>query len=249
MIEPRALVQGAFGPDDIIVTFSEQSNRLTNNTIDRQVDELWEQVRTAAEAKGKRIWNGITYRTNSVTQLSDGRVSVEFAPLDYKTRECVIQIPGYYELPETYWRKGAYTSSFVKTADNYYVFGELSGRSLNQNRVDVLGGIIDEELHVRSGNDLFTSLYKEIEEESAIPAQSIKTSFLNSIFLNHNTNVGFHFSVQLFDSKDVVEQRFRAQAADEDVKGLVFIPEQEVFDFVAAISPSKRFLAELLLQK
>ncbi len=42
---------------------------------------------------------------------------------------------------------------------------ESSGKSMNPNTIDFLGGIMERYVNMKTGNDIFESLYKELREE------------------------------------------------------------------------------------
>jgi hypothetical protein len=232
MINPRILARGTFLPGDIDVTYNDVSNRATTPEIERAIDEHWEVFFREAKAAGKSIWNGVTYRVNDLKVADDGKLNVEFAPIDFKTRESVLSIPNYYELPERFWRKGATVGSFVKTVDNFYVFVALSGRSVSManpnKKVSLIGGVLDEDVPVRASKDIYETMYKEFEEESAVPRDRVKRCILDSVYLSPSTNIGFHFIIDLFETKEEVEARFKAESQDDDIAGLLFVAEADM---------------------
>lgn len=229
MIIPRILARGSFGPDDIDVTYNEVSNRATTPEIEKQIDAHWDIFYRDAKVAGKSIWNGVTYRVNELKMTDQGKLKVEFAPIDFKTRECVTRVSGYWDMEEEYWRMGAYTGSFIKTADGYYVFVRLSGKSVSSQRTpkqgmaSLVGGIMDSEVPLQSANDIFAMMYKECEEETAIPHDRISRCVLDAVYLNASTNVGFHFGIDLHDTKQEVEDRFRSTIHDDEIHDMFFV--------------------------
>lgn len=245
MIETRLLARGPFTDEQVKVTAVAHSNQATMPEIEAHIDVAWDALVKDAEAKGKRIWNGITARANSVS-VEDGVLRLELAPLDFKHRECGITYPGYYELPESYWRKGLYAVALVETRDGFFVFVKLSGKSMNKNTEEMLGGIVGDEGPVESGTDLFNELYRELEEEGSIPKSSVAHMALELVYVAPRTNVGLHFSVLLHDTRKEVQERFDKADKDHDVHSLIFVTRAELPQKLIDLGGYKPFVAREL---
>jgi hypothetical protein len=246
MIAPRVLAQGEFNPSDILVSFTEQSNRKIDPEVESQIDSYWQKVLDDAKEKGKNIWNGISYRVDDFEITKEGKLKVTFSPIEFKTREGLITTETYYLLSEEHYRKGAFVSSLVRTRDGYYVFVQLSGLSHNKSKVELLGGIVGDSMDVRSGEDLFTVLYQELNEEAIIAKKDIQTCILQLIFINLTTNIGFHFDVQLSITKEQVEKQFQEGKRDVDIKDLLFVHETNLQKQMQSMATYKPFLYETL---
>jgi hypothetical protein len=221
MIEPRILIEGSFAEEQVVASAVSDSTRAIDSVIEQKVEQIWEEMLAVARAQGRQVWNGITYRLNRIEEHEQGKLAVEFGPIDFKFREALINVPGYYDLPEEYFRMGAYTSAFLKTCDGYFVFVRLSGRSLTYASENFVGGIIDEQDGAYQHNILFQSLYHEIEEETSIPRARIASCTLRLVALMPTTNVSFSFFVETRDTKDAVLARFREANHDPDIADLV----------------------------
>ena len=215
MIEPRVLAQGPFAPEQITVTVHTESNQLRTPAMEECIEREWARMTRDAEERGKALWNGVTQRANAVAVTEQGVLQLELAPLDFKHRECVLAFPGYYDLPEVYWRKGVYVSAFVQTSDGWYVFVRLSGRSTNNNFEECVGGVVGDELVVRTGQDLYRSFEIELEQETAVPSDAIQENMLMGLYVGPDTNVGCHFETTLKDTRREVEQRFQELGGDQ----------------------------------
>jgi hypothetical protein len=188
MINPRVIAKGQFDPDDIEVSNSDTSNLEISPEMAGRIDELWDAMLHKAEAQGKRIWNGTTARVDDLEVISDRKLKITFAPLDFKTRECMRQLPGFWEWPEHRWRKGGVVMAFVRTSDNYYVFVALSGKSLNERAYEMLGGVVGDTFVIRSGHDLYEVIYQEVEEQAAIQREHITSCILRLVFYTPGTH-------------------------------------------------------------
>jgi 8-oxo-dGTP pyrophosphatase MutT (NUDIX family) len=246
MITPRILAHSTFRPEDIEVTMNKVSNRATTPEIEQQIDAHWEVFYAEAKAAGKNIWNGVTYRVNEFAVTEERKLKIEFAPNNFKTIQGLTGVDGYWSLPEEYWRKGGYVGSFVKTSDNYFVFVILSGRSLSRHKVNnVVGGVLDDEVPLGCGDDIYKTMYKELEEETAIPRSSVARCDLETIYYSPSTLVGFHFGISLLNTKEEVEARFKQHGGDDDIHDLLFVTEADMPAQLTKMGGSMELLREV----
>jgi hypothetical protein len=242
---PRILVRGKFGPEDLLVSVS-ASNRKIDPGCEGQLDALWEAKKKKADEEGKNCYNGVSYRLNALEERK-GKVVVDFGTFEYKVRDGLIAIPEYFELPEEYYRKGCFSTATVKTSDGYYLMAELSGKSMNENRIELIGGIMETNIAFSSGEDTFRSFYDELEEEAGVRENDIATCTLTAIFLEESTNVGFYFEVILNVSSDELLKRFQKNQ-DQDMRALRICLLSEYRDILHHHrDPSKPFIAQHFL--
>lgn len=243
---PQILVSGAFSPEDFVVSVNE-STRKIDPAIEGQLDALWEAKKKKADEDGKNCYNGISYRLNSI-QERDGKVTVDFGTFEYKVRDGLIAIPEYFDLPEEYYRKGCFSTATVRTSDGLYVMAELSGKSMNENTVDLIGGIMETNITFASGTDVFRSFYDELEEEAGIREEDIQECFLKAVYLEARTNVAFYFEVIVNPSSEELQKRFEKNQ-DEDIRTLCFYNREEYIDALENHrSPNKQFIVRQLLK-
>ncbi len=241
MIKPIILAKGRFKPEDLFITVS-ASNRKIDPKIENQLDRLWEEKLKKAKEHGKNIYNGLSYRLNFL-KLDEGKLTLDFGVFDFKTRQCLIEAEGYYDLTEEYWRKGGHTLATVKTLDDKYLMVELSGKSMNENKTDFLGGIMEIEPPIKSGADLFGSLYKELEEEAIIQKDNISAKALKMVYINYSTNVGFYFEILLDITSEELKQRFAKQIKELDIKSLKVLSRLDFIQELENHNANKQFLA------
>lgn len=241
---PKLLASGKFKPEDLIVSVN-SSNRHIDPSIEAQLEDIWnEKVRKAEEA-GKVCYNGISYRLNGM-QEKDGKVLIDFGTFEYKVRDGLIAIPEYFNLSEEYYRKGCFTTASIKTSDDLYLMVELSGKSMNENSIDLVGGIMETDTEMNTGTDVFKSFYKELAEEVGVTENDIDSIYLNSIYLEHRTNVGFYFEVVLNIPYEELVARF-SDNEDIDIKSIrAFSRDQYIETLNNHRSPNKPFIAKML---
>lgn len=242
---PKMLIRGKFLPGDFRVSVS-ASTREVDPAIEGQLDALWEAKKKKANQEGKKCYNGISYRLNSI-QEQNGKVAVDFGTIEYKALDGLIAIPAYFALPEVYYRKGCFSTGTVKTADELYVMVELSGKSMNENRTELIGGIMETNIAFRSGKDIFRSFYDELEEEVGIQDKDIQECFLKAVYVAARTSVAFYYEVILNVPSEELEKRFENNE-DDDIQTLCFFTREQ---YMTALddhrSPNKQFIAKQLL--
>ncbi len=244
MIIPKILAIGKFSPGDLIVSVSE-SNRKIDQNIERQIEAIWKTKLQDAKEKGKNCYNGISYRLNSLGRDSQ-KLVIDFGTIDFKTRECLPEISGYFALSEEYYRNGCHTLASVKTSNDKYLMVELSGKSMNPNTIDFLGGIMETDVNMKTGNDIFESLYKELREEGLIEQKDIREAYLKMIYLNSTTNVGFYFEVILNVPSDELLDRFKKRSKDEDIKLLQAFSRDEYIETLRHHNENKQFVGTVI---
>ena len=218
---PKILALGKYLPDDLEVTVS-ASNRKIDARIEGRLEKIWEKKIQEAEIKGKTCYNGVSYRLNSIKKRNS-KLLLDLGTIEFKARDGLIDIPEYFLLPEEFYRKGCFSTGTVKTSDGKYIMVELSGKSMNKNTVDLVGGIIETD-------NIFESFYAELLEEASIEKTSIEKSYLRAIFLGVNTNVGFYFDVILDRTWAEVLDDFKAKNNDSDIKSLLSFSREEYLD-------------------
>lgn len=241
----KILAIGKFASADLIVSVSE-STRKIDPTVEGQVDAIWEEKKIKAEAEGRICYNGVSYRLNSLEEKGE-KLLIDFGLLEYKARQALQTIPAYLDLPSEYYHNGCYNGATVTTSDGKYLVVELSGKSMNAHAMDMLGGIMEKPLEIENGEDVFNTLYVELEEESCIKKADIKELYLRAIFLTPNTHTCFYFEVILDVHSEELLKRFAHEIKDQDIKSLKALSREEYQTFLAQHnSPTKQLIAEVM---
>lgn len=240
----KVLVLGKFQPEDLVVSVGE-SNRKINPVVEAKVDEIWEIKKKEAEKLGQICYNGISYRVNYLEQRGD-KIHIDFGTIEFKTRMCLMNVPEYLNLPEEYYKKCCFSGATVRTSDGLYVMVELSGKSMNKNKIDLLGGIIEKPLDIKDGDDLFDSILSELKEEACINKQDIKECYLRAIYSTVKTDVGFYFEVTLNISSTEILNRFKLENHDQDIKSINFFKRDEYIKILENFNESKRLISDIM---
>jgi hypothetical protein len=247
MIKPKILAKGYFKPQDVVVSYSKISNRKIVPDIENQIENVWQNMLQNAKENEKRLWNGTSCRVNLIALTKEGKLEVEFAPIEFKVRDGLIEIPEYFSMPEECWRKGAFTGALVKTSDNFYILVKLTGKSNNPRPVEWPGGILGDEGPIRTGEDLFNDMLRELEEETNVPKESVEGCVLRAVYISVNTNVGFVFDITLSDTKEIVYERFKEQNNDHDIKDLFSVSAEGMQGQLESMSAGKQLIGRELL--
>ncbi len=241
---PKILVIGKFNPSDLQVSVSE-SNRKIDSTIEAQLEQIWQTKKAKANEDGRICYNGISYRLNSLEE-KDGKVILDFGTFEYKVRDGLIAIPEYFNLSEEYWRKGCFTCASIKTSDDRYVMVELSGKSMNDNKVDLVCGLMETNVAMTTGDDIFKSFYNELEEEACITKKDIQQLCLRAVYVASGTNAAFYFEVILNVFSTELLARFK-ENKDADIKSLRVFTQAEYLGVLGTHdSLNKQFTVKLL---
>lgn len=245
MSTDRLLALGTFTPKDLQVSVSE-STRKIDPEIEKQIDAIWEEKQAQAMREGRVCYNGISYRLNALEKEGE-KLRIDFGLLEYRARQALSVLSANQNLPEKYRHYGCYTAATVRTADDTYLVVELSGRSMNMNKLDMPGGIMEKPQEIESGEDVFNALYTELREEARIQKGDIETLYLRAVFNTFNAHTCFYFEAKLNVSSEELLARFADEERDQDISSLKALSKEEYLTFLATQpSPSKQRIAEFV---
>lgn len=123
---------------------------------------------------------------------------------------------------------------------------EMSGKSMNTNSVDFLGGVMETNIKMNTGEDIFQSFYNELEEEGCIAVNDIQDIYIRLIYLSNNTNVGFYFEVSLSISSNDLLERFYETGKDADIKSLKVLSKYDYLELLRSHNLNKQFIAQFV---
>lgn len=242
---PKTLIIGEYFPDNLKVSLND-STRVIDKEIEAKLESFWIEKKKRADENGQICYNGTSYRLNLIA-TEDNCINLNFGTLEYKVRSSFKDIINLSEIIEDLYPKGCYSGATVKTKDDNYLMVELSGKSMNPNKVDLLGGLMETNLKMENGEDIFNSLYMELEEEACLRKKDIKEKYLRSIYLDTYGNVGFYFEVSLDLSSEILLERFKSESKDVDIKNLKCLSKDEYIEVLKNhMSKDKNKILEFL---
>jgi len=242
MIEPKILIQGKFNSDDITISVN-PSTLVLSDLIKKDIETTWNNKIIEAKEKGLHLYNGTSYRLNSFKQ-ENGKIYLDFGIMDFKIRYGLTKVLSGIDYDESLYRKGCYVGATVKTSDNKYLMITLSGKSMNKNGHDVLGGIMETNIDIDS-KYIFNVLYAELYEEAGIKKEEIKNTILSAVYLSSHGNIAFYLETELSVSSEDILERFSSNI-DIDVAGIEVYSYGEYLEILKNHSPNKRVMYALL---
>ena len=245
--EPEILFEGYFTPNDFVVSIS-PSNRAIDPKVEEQLDAIWQQKEQEAKEKKLHFYNGVSYRLNSFSQEGN-KIHLDFGEIFFKVRFGLPQIPEYFDLPEEYYRKGCFTGATVRTSDDKYLMVELSGKSMNQNKIDMIGGMVETDIPLKTGQDIWAQFYDELEEEALVIPADVASCILRAVYLTTNTNVGFYFQCDLAISSQEVVRNFESKSKHVDIQGLKLYSYDSYREMLGKHNKNKEFLLNFISKK
>ncbi len=245
MIKPKLLVTGNFTPGDLVVSVS-PSNLVVLDSVKEDINQIWESTLQKAQEKNLNLYNGTSYRLNSLKQES-GKVYLDFGIMDFKTRFGLREALPKIDFDETMYRNGCYVGATVKTSDDKYLMVKLSGKSMNRNSNDVLGGIMETNIEM-SSEYIFKVLHTELKEEAGVEELEIKNTTLKAIYQGMYTNIGFYLETELSISSDEILKRFKSNS-DVDVVGIEVYSYEQYLEVLKNHNENKGLIYDLVIGK
>ena len=242
--EIKVLLSGKYKPEDFIISIGE-SNRKISIPIESQIENIWKNKILQAQKNNQNLYNGLGYRLNTIEVMKD-KVKIELGIIDFKTFLCINEIPEYFDLGEEYHKNYCHNLATVKTKDDYYIMVNLSGKSINENKFDFIGGAMETDIKIDSGYQLFESFYKELKEEAFVEKNDIKESYLRIIYSNPKTNIGFYFEIVLAQTKDELINKFNSREKDPDIHSLKFFKRDDYIKTLEEFNINKKFISTIV---
>ena len=241
----KILAIGKYSPDDILVSIA-RSNRKIDPEAESKIEAIWLEEKKRAEEAGKICYNGMQYRLNSI-HADENKIEVELGNIDYKTVVALFKNPASENLAEEYQRKNCHVSVTARTTDGKCVMVELSGKSMNSNTVDFLGGMLERPLEIKAGQDIFQAAYSEMNEEAGIKQSDILEIYLRAVLMLVKSTVCFYFEAKISMPSNELQNRFEKSVRDQDIASLRFIDEKDYVEFLGQVNESKRFIGGVVM--
>ena len=243
-LSSKILVHDMLYPEAMHVTVS-KSNLTLTSAIEKRIEEIWQEKLIESKERGNQIFNGESYRVN-FWSFKQSTLNLDLSIYDYKHRLGLITMIGSGEISAAkYPHNGCFVGATVLTADGYYVMVKLSGKSMNKNTIEMLGGMVETETSFSSQDFLFTVLYQELQEEADIKKADILDCHLQAMFTGGTSHFGFYFVVSLGISSTELQNRF-ANNQDIDIESLVFLDKDTYLETLRGMSENKRLIASLV---
>jgi hypothetical protein len=201
----------------------ENSNLRIKEEIRVKIEEIWQELKSSSAQNGKLLYNGLSWRLNSIKGLSLNIAAISFK--ERRSLELMIDQLDYNDTNQI--GMGLAIGSLIKTADNYYIFGQRSGKTQAISKVDIIGGIF-ENMDIKDSSDLTNTLFEEMEQEACIKTEDIEDCQLLGIIGGNRGNVIIVFHSVLNKSRDEIEQTFDKNNDKEEMSGMIFVPKSQL---------------------
>ena len=239
----KIIAKGPFLPENISLVTNPVSQRQTNPEIEEIISQTWNLLETKAKEQNQMLWNGESLRLDDLKE-ENGSLILYTSPTDYKTRTCLERnFVKVESLGLAYFSAGLAIGGFVETLDGFFVFNQRSSKSVEEYRVDFIGGVMDNVL-AKDGFDLLNHNYLEIEEEINVKLESIENISILGLILTNYGNVIIVTHAKLNLSFDEVNSLFE-QNNDGEVQNLVKVSKEGLAEFMAKLGGYKSCAFEL----
>lgn len=239
MYTPQVLSKRPF---TISKLWIEHDDSAWNTTVefDELVQLKWKEVLRDART---RVWDGTYYRVLNphVFREEKQHMPILLGTIAYRyiaTFPSLFQVHSRFALdPPNHLS----TVALIRTTDNLNVFGV---RNLN-GVVDLVGGGAQrDEIEINCGADLEKNLYKEIFEEIGLNHEDIEYLAGIGTVASSTSNVLIVGHAQLKLNSAEVQRKFQ-QRTDDEMSGLVFVPDDRVREFLMQMRDYRSLLAQL----
>lgn len=207
----KILVKKQLGPEDIELSFS-QCKRKTNPEIEKIIKDEWRQLVADYESKNIKTWNGKIKCLNSF-EFKNQKLKLDLGETTFR------ELAGTHA-PENnvcerfgkeYSARGMHVQGAVITKDNYLVFGNRR----SNNKISILGGVLDKDWPIQKSCDLFKAINGELKEELGIKQIHIKNTKLIALVKTIKGKYALCFLVNLLIAKKQVQKVFYKKGNDE----------------------------------
>lgn len=212
---------------DIVV---EPSNREIDPAIERRIPEKWAEIYAKAKEVGKLVYDSrYNYRYNA-SRLTENALTIYMAPISFSVSYSLRQIPEIYQKPSAYWPRGLSISGFLKTADDFFVFGRRSGTTMSKGRVGLIGGLVDKKWDDKP-KYLSRILVDELREEINVNANETDAFQCRGLVMTEDSKVCIITWINLqLDMRSVHKQFERSN--DAEMQTLEFISESDLRSYL-----------------
>jgi hypothetical protein len=184
-----------------------------------------------AKNKHKELWNSEIYRFESV-DIKNGVVNLNISTILFST---VLPMNKYIRANKDFDSKfaplGMFTSCFIRTTDNKYIFLKKSDKYYSTKKISFIGGTLSKtEKILTTGNDLFNEARKEIKEEIGLDESDIKSLVLKSGYVTENFGFCLLFEAVLRCDFNTAKDRFKLYN-DGEGSDIIGVDEKKLIDY------------------
>ncbi len=241
----KIIFKGKLLPTNISIE-NVPSSRKIDQKLENLCNEKWNGLMMDAKMTGKSLWNSETYRLEMCLQ-KNGILFLKMATIPFSIR---LGMNSFVHLVEElgldYAAMGMFTSCFIKTADEKYIFIEKSDKYVTNKKYAFVGGVLSKTEKVLSGGeDLFGEVFKEMEEEIGVEQTDVDSNVLTRVYITENFNACILFEVKLNKTYSEIVKKFNSKN-DGEVKGLIPVDTADLKTFGESLDKKDQFKIQTL---
>lgn len=246
----RILLGHSFDFSDFRITRKQTGSWYVPPHIAKAVDRIWEADVARLTKAGVHIWDGDPYRVEQPERLRNVQpgepIPLTIAPIKYRWVHAFGQLaPDLVTDPRSHNNHFSVGGPIV-TSDGWYVLGERSGKTTSTHPHDFIGGGINEdEVQVKSGEDVRRVHFDELLEEANIQASDVRATHGLGIVQAQSTAILVFFLTELAITRAELEAQF-PNRPDPEMSGLVYFTEQEFVPYLTKLGEYHALVGELL---
>lgn len=217
----KTLFKGNFKPEDVIIR-EVKSTRKTDKDLEKLAAGKWQEIVEKARLENKKIWDSEVYRLEKV--VSNDKTTLYVSTIKYSARIAMREFTGEIKkLGLKYAPLGIYSSCFIKTSDNKYLFIKKSDKYFTTRKYSFVGGVLSKsEKIIKNGKDLFESVKREINEEIKVSSKNISSLILKAGYITETFNFCLVFEAKINKTyKEVIENFKRSNAGGGEALSIV----------------------------
>lgn len=230
------------------VTIYEQ---VSSRQIDFELEELcrtrWENILLEANEKGKMVWDSEVYRFEKA-ELNNNTLHLTVSTIPFSIRLAMNSFTTRVgKLGVEYAPLGMFTSCFVRTSDEKYLFIERSAKFFPDRKIAFIGGVLSKtEAVLTSKADLFAEAKKELSEEIYVEPDLVESIILRSGYITKSFNCCLIFDIRLRTSFGEVRKNFDKNANEGEAANVIGVTRDQLPEFVSALPKKEAVKFEIM---
>lgn len=234
----------AFDVDNLNLEIIETSLILDQDQQNK-VDLKWLVLEENAIKNNLTLYNGESYRLESFNKNGiNNSYDLKLSKINFKERICLEKLSKNQE--NKVFSKGLAIGCFMQTADEFFIFGKMSGKTMSDDKIDFIGGVADSDIET-SAKGLWGKFLQEMKEEASIDEKYVKYKKYLGFVKPLQGNIILLTYCKLSLSKDEVLDLFNTHH-DNEILGLDFVYEDSLELYLNSVGCYKPKAYQLLIK-
>ena len=218
-----------------------------------KADAIWAADVARLTKLGVKIWDGDPYRVEQPELLQHVQpgepIKLTIAPIKYRWLHAFAQLREEMLADPRSHNNHFSVGGPILTSDGWYVLGERSGKTTSSHPHDFIGGGINEdEVVAKSGDDVKQVHFDELLEEANIRAENVAATHGLGIVQAQSTAILVFFLTKLNITREQLAAQF-VHRSDPEMSGLVFIVHDEFVPYLTKLGEYHALVGELLMKR